>query len=62
MSTQSSARRDLVSTEASTPKAIVAGLALASIPVASHVRAAGLTPVRDQNLPSRPSSHWGINE
>jgi hypothetical protein len=56
------AELELMLGAAKASEAVVAGLELASILEAIHVRASTLTPVMEKILQSRPSSHWGINE
>jgi hypothetical protein len=58
----SSAELGLVSDAAKASEAVVAELDSASILAAIQVRASTLTPVTEEILHFRPSSHWGINE
>ena len=58
----SSAELGLVSDPAKASAAVVAELDSASSLEAIQVRASTLTPVLEEILHFRPSSHWGINE
>lgn len=58
----SSAELGRVSDAAKASAAVVAELDSASILEAIRVRVSALTPVMEEILHFRPSSHWGINE
>jgi hypothetical protein len=57
-----SAELGLVPDAAKVSEAMVADLDSASLLEAIQVRASTLTPVIEEILHFRPSSHWGINE
>lgn len=60
--TSGPAELELIPEAAKTSEAVAAEQDSASISEAIEVRASSLTPVMDEILQSRPSSHWGINE
>ncbi|HWV98624.1 MAG TPA: hypothetical protein VNZ64_02915 [Candidatus Acidoferrum sp.] len=53
---------ELMPEAAQTPEAVEAEQHSAFILAAIEVRASTLTPVMEEILQFRPSSHWGINE